>query len=336
MTFLFALFLYPLHAPAPAQTPNDLSISVQIRTVPLSGRGFGTAGSNRGDEVIARVTADENFCVAGAGSLAHPHAYAWELSGRIVSRTADTVTADVAWKQLEGPGAGGAAKTRTVTLKRGERVTLETIRPAGNTPCAAEGQLEVEAGSRVPFIFPMIAGVPGPRASGTGASSGTSSGTSSGGGGRGGAAAAKSGGGGFSLRDPAGVPATLPPGAPFNVEIWLIRTLPNGTERVEAHDRADNVSLVAKKFGPVSVATPAGNVSVTVGVDLRTFARATDPLAILINRDEGIDNKTDQGGTSRVSAVPGDTEIISLELPQSSRYADRFSVRLKFTKPGNE
>lgn len=358
MTFPALLLLYPLTllTPLTPQSPNDLAISVQLRTIPLSGRGFGTAGSSRGDEVISRVTTDENFCRAGAGDLARQHDFSWELTGRIISRTADTVTAEVTWKQLEGPGAGSAAKSQTVTLRNGERVTLETIRPAGTTPCASEGQLEVEAGSRI-RVFPRIAGVGaggsggvgggssvgGSGGSGASAGGGRGTGVSTGiltgggaggtgGGGRGGVATSASGG--FELRDPRGMPSALPPGTLFSVEIWFVHTLPNGVERVEAHDRAESVNAVTKKFGPVAVATPAGNVSVTVGVDLRTFARAKDPLSILIDRDEAINGKIYPGGTSRVSDVPPDAEIISLEMPQSGRYADRFSVRLKFTKPG--
>jgi hypothetical protein len=346
VSFLFALLLYPLDPLNPLaaeiQASNDLAISVQIRTTPLNGRGFGTAGSNRGDEVIARVTADENFCRAGSGDLTRPHDYSWEIAGRIIGRTADTVTAEVTWKQLEGPGAGAAAKSQVVTLRNGERVALETIRPAGTAPCAAEGQLEIEAGSRI-RLLPIVGGVSGIGSGagvggrGGGASTGGSGGTGRGlGASSGGGSGASAGGGagrGFELRDPAGMPAALPPGAPFTVEIWFVHTLPTGVERVEAHDRAENVSAVAKKFGPVSVAAASGNISVTVGVDLRTFARSKDPLSILINRDEALDGKVDHGGTSRVSDVPGDAQIISLELPQSGRYADRFSVRLKFTKP---
>lgn len=333
---------------APQQAANDLAVSVMLRTASASGQPRTTAGSDRGDEVIARVTTDANLCTLGSGDFAlqRPHDYSWEITARVVSRAADMLTADVTWKQLEGPGAGNPQRAQTVVLKSGERVVLETIRPSGSPRCGTEATLEVEAGSRIRMRpgSTVGVGVGGGRSGGiggggaagglsAGARSGGSSGVGASAGGGAGAGSAV-GVGAFELRDPIGVSASLPPGNPFSVEMWVVRTLPNGTERVEAHDRAENISAVAKKFGPVSVATPAGNVSVTIGVDLRTFARAKDPLSVLINRDEIFDGKPGHGGTSRVSGVPGETEIISLELPQSARYADRFSVRLKFTKPG--
>ena len=62
MVFL-ALLLSSLTAtaalPAQAQQPNDLAISVQLRTTYPNGRGSGVTASNRGDEVIARIAADD-------------------------------------------------------------------------------------------------------------------------------------------------------------------------------------------------------------------------------------------------------------------------------------
>jgi hypothetical protein len=340
-------------ASAAPQQQNDLSVSVLIRTASLSGTGFGTAGSDRGDDVFARVTADENFCRAGVGdsALTRPHDYSWELAARIVGRTADTVIVDVTWKQLEGPGAGGPPKSQTVTLHSSERAVLDTFRPALTTGCAAQGTLEVEAGPRARLRPNAVVAAGGGGRSANGAiggafggiasgASGTGSGSSVGaggrvGGGRGGA------GTGFSLREPRAGDLTLRTGAPFNVEIWLVRRLPDGTEHVEAHDRAENIATASKRFGPIGVETPDGKVDVTIDVELRTMARERDPLLVMVNRHESIGWRnsradtplTTEGGVTRVGELPGPAEIISLELPASRSMTDRFSVRLKFSNP---
>jgi len=326
-----------LSAPvAPAQAANDFVVNVMLRIPSASGRGFSIAGSERADEVIARFTTDANLCTSGAGdfALSRAHDYSWEVTARVVSRAAATATVDVTWKQLEGPGAGGPQRSQTLVLKNEERVVLETIRPPGTPRCATEATLEVEAG-RPDFRTPLSVGAGARTGGGGGTGAGVSAGARASGGGGGVGTGASANTREFALRDPGGVPATLPPGAAFNVEIWVIRTLPNGTERVEAHDRAQNVTAVSKKFGPVTVATSNGSANVTVGVDLRTFARDKDPLAILINREETFTgtSKMVHGGTSRVSDIPGETEVVSLVLNQSTSYPDQFSVRLKFTKP---
>jgi hypothetical protein len=349
--FFLALLLTSLTAPHAAQATqpaaNNMGVNVLLRIVSASG-GRSIAGSDRGNEISARFTTDANLCVSGVGNFAlqQPHDFSWEVTARVVRRDGSTVTADVTWRQLEGPDSGAAPRSQTLVLKVEERVVLETFRPGGTPRCATEATLEIEAGRpdnriMLPSSGAAVSSRPGGRAvGGLGVAAG-GGGTGGGGTGGGGAAAGGIGSSGspwriYPLRE--GVPgaALLPPGAPFTIEFWLIHTAPNGIERVEAHDRAENVTAIEKKFGPVAIAGASPPASVTVRIDLRTSARVTNPLTIQLNRDETVGGKTNYGGMSRVSTMPSESEIISLELPASAAYPDRFSIRLKFTKPSKE
>ncbi|TAK10808.1 MAG: hypothetical protein EPO35_13080 [Acidobacteria bacterium] len=300
------------------QSPGDLGISVMLRVDAASGRSSASAGSDQGNDVLARLSADADFCSVGSGNyaLTRMHDLSWEISARITNRAADRVTVDVSWKQLEGPGSGLAARTQTVTLRSGERAVLETLRPASER-CAKEARLEIEAGPRLRF------------ATGRGAGASTGAGVSAGGAG----AATGVSAGGFASAQALPGDRNMRTGALFTVEVWLMHKLADGSERIEGHDRAERVAVFSKTFDAVTIATSRGNVDVIVAMELRTLARETNPLLVLLDRRLS-GAMSQRGSATRVGDFPRDGEVISMELPgfYDAPVSDVFSIRMKIEK----
>jgi len=344
---------------APTQAPaNDLVVSVLLRV--SSPTGQQSAGSDRGDEVIVRLATDAGLCGTGTGtfSLTREHDLSWEASARIIGRTSDAITVEATWRQLEGPAATLPARSQVLVLHDGERVVLENVRGAATSRCSGprEGRLEVEAGTRPRLAggggsgrlggVGVSGGVSGGGAGGlgtggVGAAGGATGGASRGGsgglaaGGRGGTGGT-GGGRGFASGVPAAGDARLAHGVPFSVEVWLVHTLPDGTERGEGHARSERADEFEKVFDPVSIASDLGQIDVVVSLELRSLARSANPMLVVLDRRVTGALKG-QGGTTRVGDFPQPNEIVSLELPRFYEAApnvvrDVFSVRLKIER----
>jgi hypothetical protein len=156
------------------------------------------------------VWASSSLCSLGAGGDSAPAAdsIAWRVSGTILERTADRVTAQIEWTRVGGgaAAAGMPSSPQTITLRDGERFLLDRVQLT-SSPCAAEARFEAMVWSRAPgggrggrvggigAMGVARGGGGGASTSTTGVAGGRGSGRGSGRGGGGGAGAVATGSG---------------------------------------------------------------------------------------------------------------------------------------------
>lgn len=279
----------------------------------------------------------------GAADTGRPVAAAatdvWSLSTRVLSLTEDTASAQVTWQPVRrnSRDEGTAPQSTTLTLKRGERVTLEEIHVPANGKC--EGRtvsLEVVFASR-DELYPSVS----PQAAVGGvANVATGNATA-------GAPPRVFGEASGGIANVAVARAGQPRPTSLHADLWLVRSAPGRTDET-THVTSRVMSLpLTFAFAPLSIEAAGGLATVqvegTVEVGLtpegepRFFFSASRRLGFIPANRPARDNAPMNEGSSKTSVpVPGPDQILSFELPplrlpDGTTLPDRFSVRVRLT-----
>lgn len=263
----------------------------------------------------------------------------WQISGKVLEMTDQQASVEVGWRRLRraGQDEDSAEQTTTLTLKRGERTTLETINAPASGSCDARSvQLDVVFASREELYKVTPAQLAG------------SKGGAAAGGGRGGfvqgsVKATGAGGGGSFGMDKTGNPGL----ERLTADLWLVRSTPG---------RADETSHVAAQvmaspspyvFAPLTIQTSTGTVNVVVSGTVETglspegqrkfhFAAGRTLTAVTTSRPARDTKPVVESSTKVTFGMPGPDEVLSFEMPplrtaDGVTLPDRLSIRVRLS-----
>jgi len=282
-------------------------------------------------------------------------------STRLTLRSGDRVPLDnITATPVEG-GCSGTAMTLYVSPGG------EGIRTGGAVRAASGGGRAGTGGGSVTGRATSPAGATGGGRAGGGVSPGAGSTTfGSGAAGRlgglsGGGGGARQGPGGNSRCDP-NVPLTgngirvIEPGGAcviqmssldvatlqtVNTDVWLVHTLPNGTEEVQFQKVATMPNGGRFTFPPVLAESPIRNLFVGVTGFLQAQRLATGPEILELKivrtlRDVATTQAISVGASGKLISMPGTDEVVSFDVPVDSLGADsgghKFAIRVRVQK----
>lgn len=323
------LALAALVLAAPPQTVQDPSVEyvleIGLRSQQADGRASGFAGDQGNDLFESYVWTNESLCTRGASEreLSTAPAFGWFIRGRVLKVTGNDFFVDIQWRRLWDRGVrrtDGPNGSMQVTLRAGDRLTLDEVAPSGASCGIASARLEAA-------IVPRFRRVTsGPIGAGRGVTAGGGAGGASGGRGWG-SASGRSGSQAASRQ--------------FGAEVWLVHKLPSGEEDVQRMTLEFGHAGSKFTFPPVEVTKDGEKAIVDVGGVLRiTTVAGAEKLAVSLGRM--IKRKITSGGGSYTHLdIPGGTDVLSFELPVMTSRSDpglashfdghSFSVRLRVT-----
>jgi hypothetical protein len=300
-------------------------------------RGDGSRSASGGDSDPAALEGyvwSSSGCgdVAASGKPpANAPAVGWHYSGRVIDRTADSLTVRIEWERVRdrsmAPGDKPLTGNTTATLRRGDLLELDRMLPTGQVSCQT-AIIKLEASTE------LGSPTPGGRGSGTGGGrSGVGAGS---GGGSGAGRAAGSAGSGSGAGSGGGVGAGSIAGPSYTAELWLVHHPPNAAEETQrlVVRLGDNSAFV---FPAVPVPTAQGKADVEVSGVLRLLAGGeSDRLFVAITRRVAAAGQPDRTGNSgRIIPLPAPADVISFVLPSSAPSPQdwlaghQFSLRLR-------
>lgn len=282
----------------------------------------------------------------------------WLMSGKVLELTDDQALVQIGWRRIRSGGQEDSSpeQSATLTLKRGERNTLESITvPASGSCEASKASLDVVFASRPELYGKSAADFAGrgrvvsrARAgggSGSGGASGSESPASGGGSGSGGSGS----GGGASVRNgivsAAGGKVAFTAPDRLNADLWLVRTTP-GLADETLHTTAQVVAFpMAYTFAPVTIQTATGSVTVKVEGTVETgqapdgerrfhFTATRSVMSVTSARPARDGKPIVEGSTKTTVALPGSDEVLSFEMPplktpEGVTLPDRLSIRVR-------
>ena len=265
----------------------------------------------------------------------------WQMSGKVLEMTDQQASVQVGWRRLrrDGQDETSAEHLTTLTLKRGERNTLESINVPAHGSCEARTvQLDVVFASREE----MYGITPAQYAAGNKS-------LAAAGGGRGGyvqgsvkSTGAGGGGGSFGM-EKVGHPAL----ERLTADLWLVRSTPGRADET-FHVTAQVIPMpTAYAFAPISLQTSTGTVNVKVQGTVEAGLSAEGERKFHFTAGRTITSVTStrpvrdgqpvvEGSTKTTVGMPGPEEVLSFEMP-SLRTADgvtlpdRLSIRVRLS-----
>lgn len=325
--------------PQTVQDPSSgFVLEIGLRSQQVDGRAGGFAGDAGTDPFESYVWANESLCTRGASDreLSNAPAFGWHIRGRVLKVTGNDFFVDIQWRRLWDRGARlaqGPNGSMQVTLRAGDKLTLDEVTPSDSSCGIASARLEA---SIVPRFRRVIAGPIGVE---SGAVTGGGAGSGSGGRGWGSSGAGSVGSGGGSG---AAGSASQQTARQFGAEVWLVHALPSGAENVQRLSFEFGRTSTAFAFPPIEVTREGEKATIDIGGRLRigTDGRGREQLMVSLNRT--IKRKiTSGGGSVKLLEIPESSEVFSFELPVMTSKSDpglrshfeghAFSVRLRVT-----
>lgn len=264
-------------------------------------------------------------------SLSAAATEAWKLSGRVIALTDIQATVQIGWQRIRrnGQDESSAPQATTVTLNRGDRVTLEQV----SVPAA--GECQPRAASLVVLFASMEERM---KTVATSLREGDHQGA-------GGAARV------FTDADGAvrsvqiaksgeAAPTTL------MADLWLVRSVPGQPDQTQ-HITSMVVAMPREfRFKPVSVASRGGvtEVNFSGAIEAGLSREGQRQLFFSANRTATFRSTTlpardvapvAESGARTAVPVPTADEVLSFELPplkvSEATFPDRFSIRVRIT-----
>ena len=333
----FALLLAAVPSGSAAQSPaqrSDPIVQVGLYGYDADGK-HSAAAYETPPELRSTVYLNRARCVFGGGNSPAPAdaTDVWQFSGKVVSATSEQAIVQLDWRRtlVQGRPTDGNQASQQLTLHAGEIVQLDQAGVDGRPPCAT-GSVAFEA-RYTPRFFGM----------------GQISGGARGGAARSGLTVtaadvivAPRASGGSGVNGAASQPAA---GATYEVDLWLVRSLPGQPNDVNHSVLRINESGGSFSFAPITVPMNSGSAAVFVGGLIRVVrnAKGEDQLLFTTSRrvmTSGADvpppgSRPDSVGITRIiERMPGPEEVLSFEMPPITLNGqpvapDQLSVRLK-------
>lgn len=132
----------------------------------------------------------------------------------------------------------------------------------------------------------------------------------------------------------------------YNVDLWLVHSVPNREDHVIHQTVRPGTIAAPFQFSPIKVATPQGEVTVTIEGSVATIATprgsefvfVADRRVLFLPAGAGGRSQTTahRGGTRITHAIPELDEVLSFQMPGiripgGPSVPDRFSIRLRMT-----
>lgn len=313
MTMVCSLMPAAVAAQAPTAEPI-----VQVGVFGYRADGAGaSAAYDTEPSLDSRVFTSGTLCQVGAGYRQAPAwaIHGWRFSGRLLTKTAEEAVVELTWQRLLDSGHDARSPENAVrlTLRAGERVTLDSAAASAASPCSLHAFFEARY---TPRLSSPAAGSHARGVDGTGV-------------------------GGSTVRAAAAgllAEETRRGGSRMHVDLWLVHTLPDGKEetiheRVQAADEGTDFG-----FAPITLVTSRGPVVVQIG---GSFGIAQGQLTFVTTRTvkyrfhsaHGGESET-QGTGRTVTAMPTADEVLAFELPPipspgSADLPNQLAVRLR-------
>ena len=321
MRFLIVAFVAMMAASgaASAQPSTDAQPTVEIGLFGYNVEGTSTSAAwDNEPSLSSTVYANGTLCRVGAGDRTPPPdaAHAWKFSGSIVSKTADEVVLQLRWQRLldRGQAVAGPVHDVQLTLRKGERVALDSVIPESSACSSATAAFEVRYGPRLWGKTTIVR-------PGAGADRRPSESASGG--------AAASGKVAAGPRSPVSL---------TQVDLWLVHQVPGQPEAVFHQVVRPQQNQAEFAFAPVTITTPSGQANVHVTGSLRVSP--SRQLIFFTNRRVSYpgqaDSATNTSGAGKiVRDIPSTEEVISFNMPPirtagtPAALPDQFSIRFR-------
>jgi len=318
-----------------SQSPTALNIGAPVVYVGLfsvrqgGGSGHAALTSERAGDAISG-TLSISPCGGGAAgdSKYGVSVFAsdiWRITGKVLEMNDQeaVIQMDVLRVRRNGQDETASPESMTMTLKRGERKTIETL----TFPAAGSCEPSTSAFGAMLATRPEMSGVsPASYARGSVASPPGTVVV------------------GRMYKDGQPVPTTP---VFHDADLWLVRTTPGRPD--ETLHIATTVMPLPKpfEFAPITIQSSSGTLSVKVEGTIES-GRATDGeprlhftarravTALTTSRPVGQSTAAVEGSTKTTIAVPGPLEVLSFEMPplrtaDGVTLPDRLSIRLRVT-----
>jgi hypothetical protein len=271
----------------------------------------------------------------------------WLMSGKVLELTDELASVHIGWRRLRSGGQNEnlPEQTVTLTLKRGERHTLESIAAPASGSCEARNvSLDVVFSTRSELsgmsATDFAGGSRGSSGAGAGAGGRVVSGAGAGTGGGAGAAGVAFVRGGISSAGHKMVPLEK-----LSADLWLVRRTPGRADET-LHITSQVVPFpLAYAFAPLTIQTATGSLTVKVEGTVETgqssegerrfHFTATRSVTSLTTARPAPDGKPIvEGSTKTTVAMPGPEEVLSFEMPplktpEGVALPDRLSIRVR-------
>jgi hypothetical protein len=307
-------------------------------------------GEYVGDDLAGTLT----LSPCGGGGASSPgrpvSAFAtdvWSMSGRVLELSEQHASVQVGWRRTRrgGQEENAPEQSTTLTLKRGERHTLETITVPASGSCEARTvALDVVFASRSELYGISEADYA----------------RGSMGGGRGGSASAggrlpyvqgsvQRAGEGGSATAGGGAGTTHPGLRRLTADLWLVRSTPGAADQTLHVTSALFPMPVAYTFAPLTIQNATGTVTVKVegtieaglspeGEQRLHFTASRSVTTLASSRPQRDGKAAIEGSTKTTLKMPGPDEVLSFEMPplrtaDGMTLPDRFSIRVRVNAP---
>lgn len=358
---LFTIVAAAVHASAAAQAqaPSGQPIVYSgLFSMSADGKVRGSAaqtGEFVGDDLAGTLYLSP---CAGAGASSTGRSVSafatdvWAMSGKVLELTDQQASVQLGWRRTRRAGVDETSpeQSTTLTLRRGDRHTIETISvPAAGACGARTVQLDVVFASRNELYGVSDADF----ARGGSARAGGGRSTGSGSGERfhfaqGSAATGSGGGGGVSTGS--GGPA-YPGLRGLTADLWLVRSTPGSADQT-LHVSAPLMPIpVSYAFAPMMIQTATGSVSVKVDGTIEAGLTPEGEQRLHFTASRAVTTVTDsrpvrdgqalsEGSTKTTLKMPGAEEVLSFEMPplrtaDGAILPDRLSIRVRVNAPPN-
>jgi hypothetical protein len=264
----------------------------------------------------------------------------WQMTGRVLELDEQHASVQVGWRRVRrgGQDDNSPEQQTTLTLKRGERITLETISAPASGACEARNvSLDVVFASR----RELYGFTPG---SGARAGGGGSGSLNSPNGHVQGTLRQSGAGGGGALSfgtQKLGNPAI----EKLNVDLWLVRSTPGRADET-LHVTSQVMPIPANyAFAPLAIQTSGGMVNVKVEGTVEAGLSAQGERQFHFTATRNVTSTTSprpardgrsvvEGSTKTTVALPGPDEVLSFEMPplrtaDGVTLPDRLSIRVR-------
>lgn len=263
----------------------------------------------------------------------------WRLSGSVVALSADQASAQLSWQRTRqlGQDVDSGVQTRSLVLKRGERVTLETIDiPAAGACLARTVALDVIFESHARLLESVTEAMRARQSANATGSGQTGSGQMR----------------MFEERvGDARVMRMAPPGAPAPrvhfADLWLVRSAPGRADET-THITSSVLSFPAAfAFPPFSFQSAEGTATIQVNGTVESglspdgrptlFFSAGRRVAFSPSAQPTRDNApTTEASTKTSVPMPGPDDVIAFELPPlrlpgGGTLPEQLSIRIRVT-----
>jgi hypothetical protein len=284
--FLGLLLMQQLDAGTPAQTPA-MPPAIVVSAVayqPDGGLNTSATAVAMGAPTVVHVFGRRSVCETAVSGGPEPRdaGFGWRLTSQTVSVTESVVTVSIDWRRVWDRGQkipNGPAGTVQLRLHPGDRIPLDHIQnPSQTDVCRAVGMgLEIGLARTAPAPPPINSAL-------------------------------------LPLGATAGGASTL------DADLWLVETTPSGVERTNHQKVRLDATGGSFGFAPMKVSGDRGDVAVEILGSFRRYRAPVGGEYLFVSLVRAISGETlpqggMRGGTATVFALPGPTEVISLEIP---------------------